>query len=75
MSSPGVVVRGPIRAGYSEVLTADFLQFVAELHRNFNIRRKDLLNVRKARQARLDAGEKPDFLPVSTFSKYPYFII
>ncbi|MEA2900561.1 MAG: malate synthase [Actinomycetota bacterium] len=44
-----------------EVLTAEALDFVARLHRQFNPRRRELLAARIERQARLDAGERPDF--------------
>jgi malate synthase len=46
-----------------EVLTPEALDFVAQLHRSFNQRRLRLLGERRARQARFDAGELPDFLP------------
>jgi malate synthase len=39
------------------------LRFVAGLHRKFNRRRMELLATRAVRQARLDDGETPDFLP------------
>src|SRR5262249_6264041 len=35
----------------------------ARLHREFNSDRRSLLDARRQRQARLDAGELPDFLP------------
>jgi len=44
-------------------LTPDALRFVAALVRQFNPRRKELLRLREERQARLNAGENPDFLP------------
>jgi malate synthase len=44
------------------VLTPEALAFVAELHRTFDARRLELLGARRVRQARLDAGERPDFL-------------
>jgi malate synthase len=47
----------------AEILTPEALAFVAELHRRFEPRRLDLLAARAERQARLDAGELPDFLP------------
>ncbi|GAA3999203.1 malate synthase A [Deinococcus rubellus] len=50
----------PEQAG---VLTPEALAFVADLHRRFNPRRLELLAAREVRQARLDADEKPDFLP------------
>ena len=46
-----------------EILSADALAFVAELHRRFDARRRSLLTARVERQARIDAGELPDFLP------------
>ena len=46
-----------------DVLTADALAFVADLHRSFNPRRLELLAARGERKARFDAGELPDFLP------------
>ena len=47
------------------VLTPDALAFVARLHRIFDADRRALLAERVARQARLDAGERPDFLPAT----------
>ena len=46
-----------------EVLTPAAMSFVAQLHRSFNPERERLLADRALRQARLDAGEIPDFLP------------
>jgi malate synthase len=45
------------------VLTADALAFVENLSRRFTPRLRELLERRKARQARFDAGERPGFLP------------
>ena len=59
----GMQITGPIKAGYESILTFDALALVAKLHRAFNGRRKELLQARIARQARIDAGEMPDFLP------------
>ena len=61
----GMQITGPFRAGYETVLTKEALALVAKLHRAFNGRRKALLQERVARQARIDAGEKPDFLPAT----------
>ena len=60
-SAAGVEVRGPRLARYDEVLTGPALEFVARLHREFNPARQRLLAARRERQARLDAGELPDF--------------
>ena len=59
----GVALTGPVRAGYEAILTQDALAFVADLARTFGGRVIELLGKRKERQARLDAGEMPDFLP------------
>jgi malate synthase len=61
-ATAGVVVRGPLEPRFAEILTPDALAFVAALHRKFNSRRVELLQARTARQARLSAGELPDFL-------------
>jgi len=39
------------------------LEFIANLHRKFDARRKELLILRKNRQAEFDKGILPDFLP------------
>lgn len=58
----GVIVRGPIEPRFAEILTPEALNFVAALHRRFDARRVELLQARTAHQARLSAGELPDFL-------------
>jgi malate synthase len=47
----------------AQVLTDDALAFVAELHRRFDARRRELLALRRARRAQLHAGARPEFLP------------
>ncbi len=59
----GVQITAPIQPGFETILTRDALAFVAKLHRQFNPRRAELLAARAARAKRLDAGERPDFLP------------
>ena len=59
----GIEVRGDAGPRAKEVLTPDALAFVADLHRRFNPTRVALLEARQARQRRLDAGERPTFLP------------
>jgi malate synthase len=63
VAMPGVEILAPISDRHAEVLTPGALTFVVDLHRTFNARRKELLAARHERQKRLDAGEKPDFLP------------
>src|ERR1700733_6929165 len=59
----GVQINASMHPRFDEILTPQALAFVAKLHRAFDGRRKELLNVRAERQARIDAGEMPDFLP------------
>lgn len=59
----GVEIHAAIKPEYRRILTPDALALVARLHRAFNGRRRDLLNARAERQARIDAGEMPDYLP------------
>ncbi len=44
------------------VLVADAVEFVARLHRTFNPRRLELLQLRQQRRTKLAAGERPRFL-------------
>jgi malate synthase len=52
----------PISESYAEILTPEAVEFIVDLQRTFNARRKELLEARVERQKRLDAGEKPNFL-------------
>jgi len=58
-----VQVLGEMKERYDEILTPEALDFVAGLQRKFNPERLRLLERRRERQARIDAGELPDFLP------------
>ena len=55
-------ILGPVEGRVAEILTPGALAFVAELQRRFGAERERLLAARVERQARLDAGELPDFL-------------
>jgi malate synthase len=59
----GMEITGLIQPGYETILTPEALALVARLTRAFEPRRQELLAARTARAARLDAGERPDFLP------------
>ncbi|MDO4245228.1 MAG: malate synthase A [Deinococcus sp.] len=59
----GLTITAPVKPEYAEILTPEALEFVAELHRRFEPRRRELMKKREERQQRLDAGELPDFLP------------
>jgi len=59
----GVEVLGTRSEQFDEILTPGALKFVTDLERRFGPTRRELLTARAARQKRIDAGERPDFLP------------
>ncbi len=61
----GVQILAPVSESYAEILTPEAVAFLADLQRTFHARRKELLTARQERQKRIDAGEKPDFLPAT----------
>src|ERR1700731_3568588 len=58
-----IEITGTLPENFSEILVPEALKLVAKLHRTFNGRRKELLERRNRRQADLDNGKTPDFLP------------
>jgi malate synthase len=58
----GVLIDAPLRPGYEEILSRPALDFIVGLQRKFGGRVEQLLAKRQEIQARLDRGEKPDFL-------------
>src|SRR5712691_5039149 len=58
-----IEIVGPVTAEFAQVLTPDAMKFVATLVRTFVGRREELLQKRAQRQAEIDAGKMPDFLP------------
>ncbi len=59
----GIEIVGPVSEEYAEILTPEALQFVGSLAREFESRRVELLQKRQDRQAQIDQGQLPDFLP------------
>ncbi|MDB5821144.1 MAG: malate synthase, partial [Rhizobacter sp.] len=59
----GMQINAPLLPGFETILTPEALALVAKLHRAFEPRRQELLAARAVRAKRLDAGERPDFLP------------
>jgi len=57
-----VKVLGAYSPEFAEILTPSALAFVAELHRHFGGRRREVLARRVERQHDFDAGRLPDFL-------------
>ena len=61
---PGLTIRAPVGPRYAEVLTTGALAFLAELHRRFDGRRRELLAARVAQQADASAAPEAPILPV-----------
>jgi malate synthase len=59
----GLEIKAPVPPEYAEILTPEALHFVVTLVREFGGRREELLRKRVERQAEIDAGKLPDFLP------------
>ena len=57
----GIEIKGPPGDRFDEVLTADALELVARLHREFDPIRRQLLAARVERQKELDSGATLDF--------------
>jgi len=55
-------IRGPRLPEYQRVLTPEALAFVESLAREFDPRRRQLLEARAGRQRDFDSGRMPDFL-------------
>ncbi len=60
---PGIEITGRITPEYAQILTPQAVALAAKLQRAFGGRRTELLAARARRQAELDAGRLPDFLP------------
>ena len=58
-----IQLRKPPPSGCDDILSAGALDFLAALAHRFEPRRRELLERRRVRQAELDAGRLPDFLP------------
>jgi len=61
-AADGVRIDAPMKDRYDEVLTPEALEFLAGLHRAFDARRRELLDLRDQRYAELAAGGTLDFL-------------
>lgn len=62
-TAAGISVHAAVPPDFVEILTPEALTFVAQLERNFGERRRALLLRREKRQAEINAGKMPDFLP------------
>src|SRR5438067_1484757 len=59
----GIQINAPVSSEFAEILTPEAMDFVGKLIRTFSGRREELLRRRVLRQAEIDAGKMPDFLP------------
>ncbi len=57
-----IEISGKILSRYKEIISDEALQFIKEIHDQFNEKRLELLNERKKRQKFIDEGGKLDFL-------------
>ena len=60
--SKSIKFNGKILSRYNEIISNEALEFVQELHHQFNNRRLELLIEREKRQKAIDEGDKLDFL-------------
>src|SRR6476661_6558108 len=61
LDRPRIIAEPSNVRGADEVLSEAALDFLAELHERFDLRRRALLGARHERQERFDAGQLPDF--------------
>lgn len=59
----GLEIRAEVTPEFAEILTPEALAFVIKLEQAFGERRRELLAMREQRQADINAGVMPDFLP------------
>ncbi len=59
---PTIEITGTLTPEFKEILSPEALDFVAGLAREFEPRRRELMQARATLQAELDAGRLPDFL-------------
>ena len=57
-----IKINGKILPRYDEIITNKALEFLEEIHKEFNGRRLELLKKRKKRQKAIDNGDKLNFL-------------
>ncbi len=60
---PGLVIKGQWTQACARILTKEARLFITELEHQFGDRRRKLLAARVEKQAKIDSGIMPDFLP------------
>src|SRR5260370_10653377 len=71
----GIEVTAAISSEFAEILTPEALNFIAKLARTFEDSRQELLQRRVQRQAEIDAGKLPDFLPDTDHIRHTHWTI
>jgi malate synthase len=71
----GLEIRAEVSPEFEEILTADALAFVLKLERALGERRRELLALRDQRQAEINAGKMPDFLPQTAHIRESEWIV
>jgi malate synthase len=61
-NDPSIEITAPVPEPFQDILTPDALAFLADLSREFEGRRQEILENRKNVQAKIDKGEFPGFL-------------
>ena len=59
----GISLVGALAPGFERIVTPEAQEFLAILHRKYNRRRLELLEMRRQRQVQINQGQLPDFLP------------
>eukprot|EP00126_Sphaerothecum_destruens_P015458 Sdes_comp9461_c0_seq1m928 len=62
LAQEGIQVVGQVNELFAQILTLDALRFLAKLEREFGNTRKELIHLRKEKQAAIDKGLVLDFL-------------
>lgn len=71
----GITILSNVTPDFAKILTPDALDFIAQLARTFEPQRQALLQRRQQRQAMLNTGELPGFLPETAHIRAGEWII
>jgi len=63
----GIQIVGELLPGYEKILSPEALSFIEQLEKKFGTRRKALLAKRQIKQAEMDQGQLPSFLPETEY--------
>jgi len=66
-ATEAAIISGRLTPEYRDILTPQAIDLLLDLERRFGEQRLALLDTRCERQARFDAGERPDFSPLTAY--------